>query len=119
MDRNKQSFDTLTCGWSLKIGSLIALETVATSVLASALMNTYDIPAPPDADQVGDWSLDHDGYGRPFRGTRRGEVVIQGWQHADGRAERSILIDGPGELKHPRATAHAILDAIDEMEALR
>lgn len=87
------------------------------------MTHTHELTAPPaDALEVGEWQLDHDGYGRPFRGTRRGEVVIAGWQRADGQAERSILMDSneyPIALKHPRASAQAILDADDEIEALQ
>lgn len=57
-----------------------------------------DTLRPSDATSVGDWMLDHDGYGRPFRGTVHGAVSISGYQHADGRVERTFHVTGGGEL---------------------
>lgn len=87
------------------------------------ITSQLDPPTPPDSTELGDWTHDHDGYGRSFTGTVRGPVVIQGYQLADGTIDRSILInDGDGriiELTDPQATAFAILAAHDEREALR
>lgn len=111
--------------------SVTLVARVNLRLLPSALMmNTHeDIPAPLDATEVGDWTLDEDGEGRPFWGTVRHSgdtrVSITGWQYADGSVcARSILLLDlrGGALENSagaRLTALDILAATDELDALR
>jgi hypothetical protein len=86
------------------------------------------IPAPADAQHVDEW-VDVAGtgttWGRYVRGTRRtvagAQVVVVGWQDANGQVDRHASIwatDLALDAAALRKLAAAALDAADEIERL-
>ena len=86
------------------------------------------VVAPADAQHVEPWVDELGGgnsWGRYLRGTRRAtagvEVVIAGWQDADGQVERhaSVLAtDAEHDAAALRHLAAAVLDTADELDRL-
>lgn len=87
------------------------------------------IAAPADAKHVEPW-VDELGdgktWGRYVRGTRRAtagvELVVCGWQDADGQVERHVSVwatDTQLDAAALRQLATLALDAADELDALQ
>lgn len=87
-----------------------------------------DVPAPPDATEVSDWSSGDDLALRSFAGTVREAVGfavrVKGVQRRNGTSIRwvSVDVDSPGAPLAPEAVrqlASALTAAADEIEARR